>query len=81
MQRYEFRVETIAFKRSSGSSSGKVKAKSKDEQLCEALNVWGKRGWRVAHIEFRPLMQAEETEAQVVLERSLGHWLLNEDDD
>lgn len=71
MHRFEYRVETIDFKR----------GKSKDVQLCEALNKWGKQGWRACHIEFRPLMQAEETGAQIVLERNLGSWLLSEEDD
>ncbi|BCX05383.1 MAG: hypothetical protein KatS3mg053_3321 [Candidatus Roseilinea sp.] len=73
VQRFEYRIETVALER----------AKPADEQLAEALNKWGRQGWRVCQITFRPAAQdgdAGDT-AQLVLERRLTNWLLNEEDD
>lgn len=73
VQRFEYRIETIALER----------AKPADEQLAEALNKWGRQGWRVCQITLRPAAPNVETEdaAQLVLERRLTHWLMNEEDD
>lgn len=73
MQQFEYRIETVAIER----------AKSADEQLAEALNRWGRQGWRVCQITLRTATQDDEgcDKAQLVLERRLTHWLLSEEDD
>ncbi|MCS6848796.1 MAG: DUF4177 domain-containing protein [Anaerolineae bacterium] len=73
VQRFEYRIETIALERT----------KSADEQLTQALNKWGRQGWRVCQVTFRPAAQGSDAEdaAQLLLERRLAHWLLNEEDD
>lgn len=72
VQQFEYRIATVAIER----------AKSADEQLVEALNRWGRQGWRVCQITLRPATQDGEgdDEAQLVLERRLTHWLLSEED-
>jgi|GEM_PF-2176007 len=74
MQRFEYRVETIAFKR------GKTQP-SQADQLATALNEWGQKGWRTITIEFTPHATINVTGACLVLERGHGHWLLNERDE
>ncbi|MCS7057013.1 MAG: DUF4177 domain-containing protein [Thermoflexales bacterium] len=73
MQRFEYRIETVAIER----------AKPADEQLAEVLNRWGRQGWRVCQITIRPSVQAGDAAdaAQLVLERRLANWLLTEEDD
>lgn len=73
MQRFEYRIETVAIER----------AKPADEQLAEVLNRWGRQGWRVCQITIRPAVQAGDAAdaAQLVLERWLANWLLTEEDD
>lgn len=73
VQRFEYRIETIAIER----------GKPADEQLAQALNKWGRQGWRVCQITLRPATPDGEAEdaVQLVLERRLVNWLLNEEDD
>lgn len=69
MQRFEYRIETIAF------TPGRAGA----DQLVTMLNTWGKQGWRLRHFVFDSRLQTDHI--QIVLERRLDHWLLSEDDD
>lgn len=73
MQRFEYRIETVAIER--GKPAG--------EQLTQALNRWGQQGWRVCQIALQPAAQTGDAAdtAQVVLERRLANWLLSEEDD
>ncbi len=73
VQRFEYRIETVAIEH----------GKPADEQLTQVLNKWGQQGWRVCQITLRPAAQAGDAAdtAQLVLERRLANWLLNEEDD
>ena len=77
MQRFEYRIETLAFKRGTVRS----KTQPQEEQLATALNDWGKKGWRAVTVDFTPHAAIESTGARIVLERGQGHWLMSEQDD
>jgi len=69
VQRFEYRIETL-----------KVARATRDEQLVQTLNKWGRQGWRVCHMAFEP-DAGEDDKACVLLERRLDNWLLSEEDD
>ena len=73
MQRFEYRIETLAFKRS--------KTQPQEEQLTVVLNDWGKKGWRAVTVDFTPHAVVESTGARLVLERGHGSLVFNEADD
>ncbi len=81
VQRFEYRIETIEAR--PAESNEHSPAGSWDEQLTQALNRWGRQGWRVCHVTLGALAPdaGAGSLAQVVLERRLDNWLLNEEDD
>ena len=71
MHRFEYRVENVAFKR----------GKSKEQQVVDALNDWGKKGWRAVSVDFHLATPSKGDSAAIYLERTFASWIYSDAED
>jgi calcineurin-like phosphoesterase len=71
MHRFEYRVENVAIKR----------GRSKEQQVVDALNDWGKKGWRAISVDFHATTPSKSNSAAIYLERTVTSWLHTDAED